>query len=365
MKWYYLYLLMFLSITVSVNAQDIDDDMYFVSSKKKATNKVSSKSASQNVVPVKVVKPVQGKEVDVDFHTGQLRDVDDYNRRGNNNSQVVARLVNDTLYVSTLDSTNQQQTYIYGKEKDGKNSYYEDDNYYEDDYIFTYRLGRYHRVHFIDPWYWDYAYGWYDPWYDPWYGWYAPYYRHGYYSWYDWGWGWHHHPRWGYGWSYPEYHHHHGYYGGGFTYRPRVTQPTHYGGHRPSGSISRTGRTSAGQGNIRTDGNRSISSSRGGYREPVTRDGYTPRSQRGSSNSTSRSDRSSTRTDNNSRTYNQSSRSTDSYRSSSSSSSRSSSMGGGSFGGGSRGGSFGGGGGGGFSGGGRGGGGGGVGRGGR
>ena len=47
-----------------------------------------------------------------------------------------------------------------------------------DDYTYASRLGRYHRVVFVDPWYWDYCYGWYDPWYDPWYGWYAPYYRH-------------------------------------------------------------------------------------------------------------------------------------------------------------------------------------------
>ena len=214
MKWYLFSLLMFWGVTVTVNAQDVDDDdMYFVSSKKKAAKKATSNSAAQNVVPVKVVKPVQDSESEADYHTGQLRDVDDYNRRGNSNSQVVARLVNDTLYVTTLDSTNQEQTYVYGKEKDGK--YYEDENYYEDDYTYALRLGRYHRVVFVDPWYWDYCYGWYDPWYDPWYGWYAPYYRHGYYSWYDWGWGWHYRYTWGYPGYYHGYYHHPHYYGGG------------------------------------------------------------------------------------------------------------------------------------------------------
>ena len=106
MKWYFPILLMFLSITVSVYAQDVDDDMYFVSSKKKVT-KTTPKSAYQNVVPQKVleqkvVRPAEVSSADVDFHTGELRDVDDYNRRGNNNSQVVARLVNDTLYVTSL-----------------------------------------------------------------------------------------------------------------------------------------------------------------------------------------------------------------------------------------------------------------------
>lgn len=360
MKWYLLIPLMFLGVTVSVHAQDVDDDMYFVSSKKKASKKTSSNTSTQNIV--KVVRTAETNDGDVDFHTGQLRDVDDYNRRGNSNSQVVARLVGDTLYVTSVDSTNQEQTYVYGK--DGKADSYEDENYYEDDYIYTSRLGRYHRVHFVDPWYWDYCYGWYDPWYDPWYGWYAPYYRHGYYSWYDWGWGWHYYPTWGYSWSYPVYHHY-PYYGG--VYRPRVNNNIYRnGGNRMGGYISGNRNVSR-HGNIRTNGTRDYSSrnSRGN----VTRDGYTPRSER----TPTRTDRTSTRSERTTTTRSdrgsssrvestpRSSRSSDSYRSSSSMSSRSSSSGG-SFGGGSRGGgSFGGGGGFGS----RGGGGGGAGRGGR
>ena len=350
MKWYLLIPLMFLGMTVSVNAQDIDDDMYFVSSKKKASKRTSSNTSAQNIA--KVVRTVEENDDDVDFHTGQLRDVDDYNRRGNNNSQVVARIVNDTLYVTTLDSTNQQQTYVYGK--DGKKDSYQDENYYEDDYIYSSRLGRYHRVHFVDPWYWDYCYGWYDPWYDPWYGWYAPYYRHGFYSWYDWGWGWHYYPTWGYSWSYPVYHHY-PYYGG--VYRPRVNNNIYRnGGNRTGGYISGN-RSVTRHGNVRTGGTRDYSSrtSRG----TVTRDGYVPRSERTSTRNertSTRTDRVSTRVESTPR----SSRGSDTYRSSSMPSRSSSS--GGSFGGGSRGGgSFGGGGG--F--GGRGGGGGGAGRGGR
>jgi hypothetical protein len=337
---------MFLGITINVNAQDIDDDMYFVSSKKKAAKKASSKSSSQNVVPVKVVKPVyDNDDANVDFHTGQLRDVDDYNRRGNSNGQVVTRLVNDTLYVTTLDSTQQQQTYVYGNANDGKGKYYEDDNYYEDDYTYAYRLGRYHSVHFVDPWYWDYCYGWYDPWYDPWYGWYAPYYRHGYYSWYDWGWGWHYYPS--YSWSYPGYHNHYPIYHGG-VYHHSVNPAYRYGGqssksyssrgNRTYNSVSRSNRTST-EGRVNVTRDRNLRN--GSERSESTRgsrNGYTPRT-----------DRSNSRTES-SRTYNQSSRSNDSYRSSSSSSRSSSSggsFGGGSFGGGSRGGSFGGGGGGG------------------
>ena len=377
MKLLHLFLLLVFGLTVSVQAQDIDDDMYFVSNKKKATKSTvkTQKNYTTSTFATKTDTAEDDAEANVDYHTGQLRDVDDYNRRGNkaSNGQVVAKLVNDTLYVYSNDST-EQKTYVYGEEPESNGKYYEDENYYEDDYTYASRLGRYHSVLFVSPWYWDYCYGWYDPWYDPWYGWYAPYYRHGFYSWYDWGWGWHYYPTWGYAWGYSGYYHHHpvyhyhgGYYGGGVSHRPSVSKPYYYGGHRPSGTISQVGRTSGSQGNIRSDARTDVyrgGSSRGG-RQPVTREGYTPRSER---TSTSRSTRNATSTETSNRGFNQSSRSTDSYRSSSSSSSsssRSSSMSSGSFGGGSRGGSFGGGGGGGFSGGGRGGGGGGVGRGGR
>ena len=40
MKWYLFSLLMFWGVTFTVNAQDVDDDdMYFVSGKKKAAKK--------------------------------------------------------------------------------------------------------------------------------------------------------------------------------------------------------------------------------------------------------------------------------------------------------------------------------------
>jgi hypothetical protein len=343
MKWYLFTLLMFWGVTITVNAQDVDDDdMYFVSSKKKSNKKSTSKTSAQNVVPVKVVKPVEDVNADVDYHTGQLRDVDDYNRRGNNtasNGQVVARLVNDTLYVTSVDSTNQEQTYVYGNDKDGSRKYSEDDNYYEDDYTYASRLGRYHSVHFIDPWYWDYCYGWYDPWYDPWYGWYAPYYRHGYYSWYDWGWGWHYGPSWGYGWSYPTYHHYPVYHGGGVAHRP-VNPAYRHSGQGLRGSLSRrnrtdnpsnvarNGRTSSSTRsnnnvfNNRTVERRSGNNSTYNRDSQVSRERYTPRTE----SNTRRNE-----------VFNQPSRSSDSNRTYTPS--RSSSSGGG-FGGGSRGGGF-------------------------
>lgn len=346
MKYLHLILLLGLGFTITVQAQDVDDDMYFVSSKKKA-KKASSKTSAQNVVPVKVVKPVDSSnnaEADVDYHTGQLRDVDDYNRRGNtaSNGQVVAKLVNDTLYVYSNDSTGQQTTYAYGSESEQNENYYGDDNYYEDDYVYTSRLGRYHRVHFIDPWYWDYCYGWYDPWYDPWYGWYAPYYRHGYYSWYDWGW--HHSPSWGFGWSYPSYYHHPNHHGGDFAHRPHVTyrnggrQSNPYANQNNrilnSSYLSRNGHNSlvsrnnmsSRQGGIRNNTDRPINNNRDN-RTSISRyrDSNSSISREG--NNVVRSERSVSRMENSSRNYNQPSRNTESYRSSTPS--RNSSTGGG------------------------------------
>ena len=284
MKFLYLFLLSVLGLSATVHAQDIDDDMYFVSSKKKAA-KSAAKTAKSKTTYSDVSRMATFDEYDdanVDYHTGQLRDVDDYNRRGNvvSNGQVVAKLVNDTLYVFSNDSTS-QQVLTYGNEYGTGDKYYKDDNYYEDDYTYTSRLGRYHSVHFIDPWYWDYTFGWYDPWYDPWYGWYAPYYRHGYYSWYDWGW--YYRPSWSFTWGgyihYPLHHHH-----GGITHHP-TSLPNRYGGQRMAGYASRGNRTGlsvpsrSDRNSVSTRGN--VSSRQGNVRTTSTERTATSRSDRG------------------------------------------------------------------------------------
>lgn len=189
-----------------------DDDMYFVPSKKKASSsaQVSRPStSSRNTYSV----PEENYEPAADYHTGNLRNVDDYNRRGAGKTPggVSARIVNDTLYVTTDSAT--VETYPL----DEQSLNYGEDNYYDDDYYYSNRLRRYHGSYlYDDPWYWDIAWGWYDPWYDPWYGFYGPYYRAGWWSWYDWGWypgwswGWGYggwgYAGWGCGWYYPHYH---------------------------------------------------------------------------------------------------------------------------------------------------------------
>lgn len=211
-------------------AQSADDDMYFVPGKTKAKTEKTTK-------PSRPVVTSQSTEVDdadanADYHTGQLRDIDEYNRRGAGQDGVTARLVGDTLYVTSTDSTGSQVATRYAPgqqideafgvdpEPDGR---YRDggDGYYDDDYYYTSRLYRFRGYAFRDPFMWDICYGWYDPWYDPWYGWCMPYYHYGYYSLFDWGWGWHHHPGWDCGWGY------HAYYRDFIPHRPSLAYRNH------------------------------------------------------------------------------------------------------------------------------------------
>lgn len=184
-----------------------DDDMYFVPKKKTESNPRISN------LPVRVVNvgavgemPAEVADTVADYHIGELRDVDEYNRRGD--SQVLTRMSGDTLYVRSADGSETAYTEdgVAMKESGNNNDNYYGDNYYSDDFHYSSRLHRYHGYYYTDPFFWDFTYGWYDPWYDPWYGWYAPYYRYGYISWYDWGWGWHCHPGWDLAWG------HHGCY---------------------------------------------------------------------------------------------------------------------------------------------------------
>ena len=226
------FLIALMSLPLVLVAQNEDDDMYFVPNKKAAkTEKVlnEDKLSRKNYTTMKRsadtnVGEKLNTETDVQYYTGNLRDVDEYNRRYSENSSLKARMVNDTLYIER--ETEEEANAFASEDRHG---YYADDCYYDDDFYYTSRLIRYHGRHFYDPFMWDYCYGWYDPWYDPWYGFYGPYYRYGYYSWYSWGWGWHHRPGWIWGWGcgspiyHPHYPPHHG-------HKPGIGQGG--GGHR-------------------------------------------------------------------------------------------------------------------------------------
>lgn len=367
-------------------AQSADDDMYYVPGKAKAkTEKVTGPTRTTVAGPTRTT--VVGERADesdarADYHTGQLRDVDEYNRRGIAQEDVTTRLVGDTLYVTTADSTGAQVATRYapgqpmdeafGVDPEPEGRYRDGDvGFYDDDYYYTSRLYRFRGYALRDPFVWDICYGWYDPWYDPWYGWYMPYYHYGYYSWFDWGWGWHHHPGWDCCWG-P-----HGYYRDYMPHRPTLAYRNHGergGRYMTSGAGTRAGRvgTTRMGGSTRYDGVAGTRSGRGTLdgRSYGTRSGrtYGTRGEGtygtrgGSTYSGTRSGRTGTVT----RDYQRGGQSESSSRSSSSSrsyqgtsSSRGSSMSSGTRGGGFGGGGFGGGsrGGGGFSGGSRGGGG--------
>ena len=234
MKSLYFTVFALLFVPFALHAQGIDDDMYFVPSKKKTSR---TQTTIRNDKEFLDADAEMDGDAEADYHTGALRDVDDYNRRGKSrDGRVVTRLVNDTLYVSTSDST--ENAYVMQPEEEAPD-YVFTDRYYDDDFYYTSRLSRYRGIRFYDPFVWDICYGWYDPWYDPWYGWYGPYYRHGYYSWYDWGWGWNYRPGWGGYWYAPVYY---------TDYRHSGSyMPSRNGGQRAASYTSRGSRLAGNQ----------------------------------------------------------------------------------------------------------------------
>ncbi|MCH5168966.1 MAG: hypothetical protein J1F27_04935, partial [Prevotellaceae bacterium] len=204
--------LLLLSLTC-VNAQAQTDDMYFMSSKKKAQKSTTTTAQVSTVT-------TYNNADDADYHTGKLRDVDEYNRRGASQIENTPsyRLVGDTLYVSSADQSVQSDVASYNEGySDG---YY--DGLYDGDFTYTSRLARYRGFRFYDPFIWDISFGWYSPWYDPWYGYYSPYYHYGY-------WGWHNH-----GWYHPPYH-------GSHHIAPRPTVASRTLGQRSSSFNGRIG----------------------------------------------------------------------------------------------------------------------------
>lgn len=175
MKRLQLLSLLLLMLPLHLSAQ-WDDDMYFVPKKKPAkavrTTTTESFDYGEN--------DTQGVP---DYHTGKLRDADEYNRRRTNHVYGVVCEDGDTLQFTEQDLAKKDSIPYYIEE--------------EPEYCCGSRIVRFHSgVHcpyywdiVYDPWYYDYydpffypryAYwGWYGPrWYDPWYypyGWYGPY----------------------------------------------------------------------------------------------------------------------------------------------------------------------------------------------
>ena len=278
-----LFTLLLLSL-VCLSAHAQDDDMYSFSSKKKTKNTTTA-------VQKKTSPSTYDEEGDAnaDYHTGKLRDVDEYNRRGpsQKGSTQSYRLSGDTLYVFSAPSQDAEECY-----EEGYSDGY-DDGYRDGDFTYTSRLVRYRGFCLSDPYYWDY-YGWHGPWY----GWHSPYFYSsiGWNGWsLSWGWGYPYYSGWYYGGHHP-HHYSGGYYGGHGTHRPtaasrnigRQSGISFNGrtGSRRSGNTTYRGtpRSEAAAGSSRSSG---IDGTRGG-RTRGTQSGYQAPS-RNNGASTSRS----------------------------------------------------------------------------
>ena len=195
-----------------------DDDLYFVSKKKKST-------------VVEEVHDNYGMPKDT-YYAGSNRDVDEYNRRFR--SQV--EQIGDSSKVDVISFKGEKGVYPDSIKEDfkltKKMTRFEDYRLSDNAAFWAgYMAGRddwgwgWHS-----PWYYS-RWGWYDPWYSPWYYssryWYDPWY-YGYAGWYD---PWYYRGYWG--WGYP------------YRYRPVVVVGgggRHYN-HIGTGSIRRNGST--------------------------------------------------------------------------------------------------------------------------
>lgn len=244
--------LLALCLPWTLAAQSVEDDLYYVPSKKKAEQKTEKteeqtvRKAPENVVVVETQKPVvctnsgNTTTIVVKDKKGNVRDVDEYNRRYNSKEYDFTQN-EDTLYIEEKAVPDPEGEWVGGF--DGS----------QDDYEYAMRLIRFrnprYAISISSPLYWDVVYGlnswdwnvytdglyayafptftnrlWWDwrynsygwglgwpyygwnwgwgGWYDGWYGgWYA-----GWGGWYGgWGWGWpyYHYPHYYPGWHHP------------------------------------------------------------------------------------------------------------------------------------------------------------------
>ena len=232
-----------LCLAAVVQAQVVDDIYYVPSPKKeKKTETDDSQRKRRDVTPDGTVLTVRSTSplttVVVEDHRGNVRDIDEYNRRYDSRHNDFV-LKNDTLLIREKDPSEPDGEWVHGF--DGT----------ADDYEYATRLIRFrnprYTVSISSPYYWDIVYGldswrwnvyvddfyayvfptfsnslWWDwrygwgpygwgwPAYYGWGGWYDPYWSFAWGGWYGgWTWGHYHH--------YPYYH---GWYGGGWGERP-------------------------------------------------------------------------------------------------------------------------------------------------
>lgn len=297
MKKFLFTLMAVLALPIVLQAQSVDDDLYFVPSKKK-TEKKETKVKVETAGPVRVETPTTvvtsnaKSTVVVRDRSKNTRDVDAYNRRYDSKDYTFSS-ANDTLYIEERPDSDLDGEWVSGF--DGS----------ADDYEYATRIIRFRNPRYAvpvsSPLYFDIVYGlntfdwnvYYDGfyayafptytnrlWWD-WrfnsfgWGWSSPYFSwsFGWGGWYDPFWYGHHHCHWG-GWYGPVYHHpHHAAPWGGYRPRgsytnrtsmaPRYASSTRVGSSRPGitarrtatrGSQTTTRRVSTTTGVRRTDG---------------------------------------------------------------------------------------------------------------
>ena len=281
-------------------AQDVEDDLYYVPAKKKTEQKKEEKKtdtgirrASDDVIVVETRKPVVsvasagGTTVVVKDKKGNVRDVDEYNRRYDSKEYDFVQ-AEDTLYIEEKTVPDPDGEWVNGFEGS------------QDDYEYAMRIIRFrnprYAISISSPLYWDVVYGlnswdwnvytdglyayafptfsnrlWWDwrynwSWGWPYYGWnwgwngfyfgWGGFYA-GWTGWYGPGWGWHY-PYYGPGWGW--HHPHHSYWGPRNTYTARRSTGRTYnsgrgtvvnGGGAVRSSATRTYGSSSYQGSSR------------------------------------------------------------------------------------------------------------------
>lgn len=287
MKGRWITLLLIAVLPALAMAQS-NDDLYFVPKKRKAVEqkKEDVKKVQRTDTTAVYAAPGSTKIVVKDV-TGQVRDVDEYNRRYTSRENTFT-VENDTLYIEEKPY-NERGEWVNGF--DGS----------QDDYEYAMRIVRFRSPRYAipvsSPLYWEVTSGIYPSWdwnvYDD--GLYAyvfPTYTNP--MWWDWRWNWGvSGPRWGFGfygpnWSFswgsswyspwyspywyggywggywpgywgPGWHHHHPYYNGGWYARGH----TDYRPSRYSGYSSSLRRGSVRTGSVRETGERNTSLRRG------------------------------------------------------------------------------------------------------
>lgn len=252
MKKIVFLLLVVLCLPWTLMAQSVEDDLYYVPSKKKTEQKKEKKAdsgirrTSDDVIIVETQKPVVSvassgnTTVVVKDKKGNVRDVDEYNRRYDSKEYDFSS-TEDTLYIEEKAVPDPDGEWVNGF--DGS----------QDDYEYAMRIIRFRNpryaisissplywdvVYGLNSWdwnvytdglyayafptftnrlWWDWRYGWDYYWGWPYYGWnwgwnsfyfgWGGFYA-GWSGWYGPGWGWHHH-------------HHPGYWGPRNTYTSR------------------------------------------------------------------------------------------------------------------------------------------------